>query len=213
MPMSYKYALLFVFMMFIAPVTVSAQQNTQASKPTTSPIFIAPYKPTLPTYASGLPSVVKNTGRGSTRQTTGQIGTARGPQYDGHFNPYQGINRITVEQDFYDQQTKRYYGQYEYFALLAKRGDKQGLLSAVKKVQTNGVFDPAKYQAAVQGGLNQTNTTTNKPTTTPVRRVTNNKKQTAPQNALTTPKKVHQGYDDEMQMPAKPAKNSPIFLR
>jgi hypothetical protein len=210
--MNFKRAFIYVIALLFLPVTINAQETKTVS----TPIFVTPYKPTIPTYSSGLPSVVKttNTGtRSTTRRTNNQSNTG-GPTYDAPFNPYKNDARITSERSFYDAQTDKQYDQYDYFALLAKRGDTQGLAAAVRTVQENGVFDPAKYQAAIQSAVNNNTTTSNRTSRTqPIRRSTNTRTTVAPQNAITTPQKVHQGYDDEAGVQTQSRRNGPIFLR
>jgi hypothetical protein len=146
------------------------------------------------------------------------------PMYDTNVNQFPAdFGRITGEQDFYDSQTKRYYGQYEYFELLAQRGDTAKLQQVVGDVQRTGVFDPAKYQAIMSGGSNGGGMTgINNGGGMPQRQIITRQKTptVTRQNQVVTPKRVHQGYDDDMEstqtsQPVQQArpKNAPIFLR
>lgn len=196
------------------------RQTTQTAKPAPTPIFINPYKPTLPTYESDTPNLVRSTGNNTYSQYERRYtkpNKTSGPVYDEVFNPYgPGYGRIRGEKDFYDTADGRYYKQYEYMTLLAKRGDVAKLQSVVQDVQQNGVFDPEKYKAAIAAatGVNTDNPgggSSGIPGVAPMpkKQVYVNKNDTP-----ATPQKLHRGYDDEpAQKNQQPRQNQPIFLR
>lgn len=205
----------------LAPQGMAQENTATASKP----IFVTPYMPSVPTYSSGIPAVVKNKNTGQRRSTplrTNSTSKATGPQYDAPYNPYAaaGYGRIKSEKDFYDKQTSKYYKQYDYFALLAQRGDTQTLASAVKDVQQNGIFDPAKYNETMRAALNNTQTSAgNGGTIPPINQSANGntRKVIVRDQQPVLPQKVHQGYDNEPDtaITTRPEqrKNAPIFLR
>lgn len=211
----------FLALMAMSPFTVQAQD-----KNTTKPIFINPYSPTVPTYATDIPNMVRAKNGSTTYNQASRTYTkpnriSSGPTYDPVFNPFPAdYGRMRTEKDFYDIPTGRYYEQYDYFKLLSDRGDTAGLAAAVKEVQEGGVFDPAKYQAVMNGtGL----TDDGSPITTPVKtqQVYQASKDKTPVTKNLTqgdiPQKLHSGYDEDATTVPTPAparqKNQPIFLR
>lgn len=194
---------------------VSAQET--ASK---APIFINPYSPSVPTTTSKMPTIVQsNRGNGrwsQSNRTYTNPNRVSGPQYDEVFNPFgQGYGRMRSEKSFYDDVTGKQYKQYEYFALLAGRGETAKLQAAVRDVQQNGVFDPAKYRAALSGVSD-----TSGSTVTPRRQVTaqptTSRQVTRNLSESDMPQKLHSGYDEETEQPAEQPqqrRSGPIFLR
>ena len=209
--------------LFSALVLASTDGMAQ-EKNVSTPLFITPYTANVPTYNNRVPSVVTSTGQSqlsrATRTYTSPNRVSK-PLYDTSVNQFPAdFGRITGEQDFYDTQTKRYYGQYEYFALLANRGDTATLQQALQKVQSTGVFDPEKYKAVMSGGTASSgqsgaiNGGVQRPAAAQQR-----SQIVTRQNEIVTPQRIHQGYDDDMNEKNAPQaapqrqKNAPIFLR
>ena len=222
--MKHLFLTAFVISLCSVAVTYNVMAQTTSSN-TPAPIFINPYKAAVPTYASQVPNLVRSNGQSQYSQAQRQYtkpNTSSGPVYDKPFSPFApGYGRIRGEKEFYDTVDEKYYQQYEYMTVLAKRGDKAKLQQVVSDVQTNGVFDPAKYNAALVAAQNGgTSGTTNADplnpsspvTPTGQKRVFVNKNATSP-----TPQKIHQGYDDDTAQPQAqsptPRKNQPIFLK
>lgn len=202
------------------PFAVQAQD-----KNTTKPIFINPYSPTVPTYATDMPNVVRAKNGNTTYNQAGRTYTkpnrlSSGPTYDPVFNPFPAdYGRMRTEKDFYDIPTGRYYEQYDYFKLLADRGDTATLAAAVKEVQEGGVFDPAKYQAAMSG-TGQAGSGSSATTPQPRQVYQQAQDKTPVTKNLTQgdiPQKLHRSYDDDATAAPTPTpvrqKNQPIFLR
>lgn len=184
------------------------------------PLFITPYKPNVATYESGMPAFVKgrNTNRQPAARTYTQANRKSGPiLYDATNQFRSDIGRITSEKTFYDAQTDRTYKQYAYMGLLAERGDTETLRQVLADVQSNGVFDPVKYQAAVsgaQGGGGTTQAGGGSATQTGADGARRSYVMKAGDSEL--PQKVHRGYDEEdkpvQAVQQKPRGKQPIFL-
>lgn len=211
------------FLLNISVLSLSATIATSAIAQTqngNAPIFINPYSPSVQTVPSKLPNMVRSTGSSSYSQNNRTYTTPNrvsgSPQYDEVYNPFgAGFGRMRAEKDFFDNTTGQYYNQYDYFKLLASRGDNAGLQAAVKEVQENGVFDPAKYKE-VMSGVSGSTAEEQKPHTqrVVVKNAVSREKVSDNLTQGDLPQKVHQGYDEEpqAQQPA-PRKNQPIFLR
>lgn len=202
----------------IALSTCIAAHAFAQEKTVNAPIFINPYSPTVPTYESNVPNMVRSTGTSRYSQATRTYtkpNRISGPQYDevptNLFAP--GYGRIRSEQDFYDNDTGQHYGQYEYFKLLASRGETAKLQEVVKKVQEGGVFDPAKYKAVMSGTIGTSGSSSQPKTRTVVKSAPSKKKVTKNLTEGDLPQKLHNGYDDEPAPQPTYQKNQPIFLR
>lgn len=190
-----------------------------AEKTVSTPLFITPYKPSVPTYASKVPTMVKNTGTG--RSVNGnrmytQPNRKSGPVYYQATNQFpEGYDRIKSEKSFYDEETGTHYKQYEYMELLAGRGDSARLKEVVADVQSNGIFDPAKYQAAVGGQKQNTSSNGTSPTLPGIGADGKKRVYQVKDDSDSTPQKLHSGYDDNEQtktVQRRPAYKQPIFL-
>lgn len=210
-------------MAIIAAATTAATNGFAQEKTVSTPLFITPYTASVPTYNSRVPSVVSAKGQSQLSRATRTYTKANRvskPMYDTSVNQFPAdFGRITGEQDFYDATTGRYHSQYEYFALLAERGDTARLQEVVTEVQRKGVFDPEKYKQAMGGSTSGKDSGTPKKNVKRVQQVTQKNQVITRQNQLVVPHRVHQGYDEDMRddeaevtLP-KPRKNAPIFLR
>lgn len=214
----------------IATLTIaSAPVFAQGS----APIFVQKYS--QPTVTSNIPTIVTAT---SNQQTSRVQSTAAPRIYElvDNGNPFEGTNfgKVISEIDYYDDDTGERYNQYNYMALLAKRGDTKKLNQVGNYLQLNGVFDKQKYQSAVNsaaqgnpipslideaiankkmaslgdnpGDLQPTGTSTP---------VAIRPKTVVKQVTDYAPKRLHQAYDEDMKDDAvtKPKSNAPIFLR
>jgi len=213
-------------------VLTSVSFNAMAQdKNSPAPIFIQKYK--QPTTISRVPTIVRP--QEEQTQNTRSLRSSNKPREYKIVespDPWAGTNfgKVTSEIDYYDQETGQRYNQYNYMALLAKRGDTQKLQQVGNYLQLNGVFDQNKYQSAVnsaaqgnaipstldeamaknqvasaQTALERSNGATQQRAISRPSIVTKQQ-----QNAA--PKRLHQGYDEDMN--ADPVtSNKPIFLR
>jgi hypothetical protein len=230
--MRYFILCFIAFSLFSQPVLAQDSEGSSFV-----PLFLKPLVNSVRnTFTSNTPTIVQPTPqqqqnrRNMSPATTATGGISQstfdrlqGPGLVDNRNPWEGtgFGRIKREVDYFDRETGRYYNQYDYMALLARRGNRSELNNVAKYLQENGVFDPRKYQAALQRrpqGQQQGRTRTQSnggqatsPTAQP-RRV-----QVAPQDPkVFAPKRIHEGYDEDMKADpmAKPKTgNQPIFLR
>ena len=206
-------------------------QNTSENSVSTAPIFISPYQQRTNTYSSAIPTIVmpeNNRRTMPTAQGTSQNKNAKNSyQFVDIANPYanSAYGRMRSEKAYYDKETQTYVNQYEYMRLLSNRGNTAELNRVRTDLQQNGVFNPAKYQMAMNGGGSNTMSTQagalpsqSGGNVTPSSRVTSDGRQRVfiqkDQDTSDTPQKIHQGYDDEAGATSPtPKKNQPIFLR
>ena len=188
------------------------------------PIFITPYEPATNTYASRVPSTVRNTTEPQ-QQSSFRSNRLSGPGLTNNKDPFAGtgFGRIKQEIDYFDRETGRYYNQYDYMALLSRRGDRARLADVTKYIQKNGVFDPQKYQVAMTTG--PFGSTPQQPVAMGAPVVTQGgsgaiandgrKRVIVMQEEKSNlPTKVHNGYDDDpAPAPTQFQKGAPIFLR
>lgn len=197
----------------------------------TAPIFIQKYS--QPTTTSNVPTIVQS-GTGQTSSRTSS--SPRTYEVVDSPSPWAGSNfgKITSEIDYYDSETGQRYNQYNYMALLAKRGDKTTLNQVGNYLQSNGVFDNQKYQSAVNSAAQGNaipslvdqaiakNSATPADTgaqiaqtPSPTRQAASKPKTVIKQQETYTPKRLHQGYDEDMEADTavQSKKNQPIFLR
>lgn len=183
-----------------------------------APIFVSPYQQQS-TVTSRVPSIVQ-------AQPTQQQRTYTQPGRKSYEivtakNPFEGtaFGRVRNEILIMDKETGQHLNQYDYMALMKQRGNIAELNRVAQQLQTNGVFDPAKYQAAInpqaaapQGRVTQNGVVTPTPNTTTMSKSNFVYKGN---NIPTTPQKLHGGYDDEAAPAPTPQqnKNAPIFLR
>jgi len=213
-------------------VLTSVSFNAMAQdKNSPAPIFIQKYK--QPTITSRVPTIVRPQEKSAQNARTTR--TNRAPKEYKIVkspDPWAGTNfgKVTSEIDYYDKETGQRYNQYNYMALLAKRGETQKLQQVGNYLQLNGVFDQQQYQSAVnsaaqgnaipstideamaknqvasaQSAIQKSNGATQQRAITRPNIVTRQ-----PDN--NTPKRLHQGYDDDMNA-APVTSNKPIFLR
>ena len=188
----------------------------------TAPIFISPYAQGSGTYINNIPTIVQPTPKAAPPKSlrTGISRTADKDDKGGYQikpvkNPYEGTayTRIRSEKDYYDDQTKQYYNQYDYMKLLADRGDDAKLAQVRGYLQKNGVFNPEKYNVSMTGGASSSSATgqggassTGNTTADGRPRIILQKED---DSADGVPQKLHSGYDDDQAV----IKNRPIFLR
>ena len=197
-----------------------------------APIFVQKYK--QPSVTSNIPTVV--TASSGEQRSTQSWSEPRTYKLVDSPSPFAGTNfgKITSEIDYYDSETGQRYNQYQYMALLAKRGDTQKLNQVGNYLQLNGVFNNQQYQSAVnnaaQGNsipslideamaknkmasLNQSQQ--NGQATNTARQSTTSRPRTVVKQTETyAPKRLHQGYDEDMNDDSTTTKsNAPIFLR
>ncbi len=211
---------------FIAVFMMSAPVQAQEDDSSFLPVFLKPFVDSIRnTFTSDKPTIVEAKQK---EMQTNQLSQSKrdrlaGPGLVDNKDPWEGTSfgRIKREIDYFDPPTGQYYNQYDYMAVLAKRGDDARLNEVGKYLQNNGVFNPQKYQAALRGqsqakqpvqGGGAMSSAGEVQATNAQRRV-----QVTPQSEDTfTPKRIHQGYDEDMEADpqAQPkAENSPIFLR
>lgn len=209
-----------ILAILVLSVTVSVGVSAQ-EKAASTPIFITPYSPTVPTYESRVPTMVKNVNpsRRIGGRTYTQPNRKSGPVYYKAENQFaEGYGRVRGEKDFYDEQTATFYDQYDYMGLLAQRGDTAKLREVVADVQKNGVFDPAKFQTVMtqaQGGGSAGNPQDNGSLPSIGSDGRKRVYQVKQADGGDLPQKLHSGYDDEEQAaPAEPKRSypQPIFL-
>ena len=209
---------------FATPVLSQEQPSGVA------PIFITPYEPQRITRLPTIVHATSNTNpiRGDVRTYTqpGRKSYGTNSLFLKEKNPFAGtgFGRIRAEKDYYDKETKQYYNQYDYMGLLAKRGDTAKLQQVQSYLQQNGVYDPAKVQAAILGATQQKplQPNTSAPIGTPSARVTATGQTRSFKTKVQTtsvPQRIHGGYDDAENQTLDPAKAieptgpRPIFLR
>lgn len=199
------------------------------------PIFIQKYQ--KPAVTSSIPTIVKKT----TSQKTAVTSSNNQKSYAlvDSPNPWAGTSfgRMKEEVDYYDTETGQYYNQYNYMALLAKRGDTQKLGQVANYLQLNGVFNPQQYQSTVSKALQSGNIPSVTEQAIAKNRVASASSNSSPANTSSalgpgvvqesikkpefvykdtmdenTPKRLHQSYDEDMADDSAKT-NKPIFLR
>ena len=198
----------------IITMSTTGQANAQSQ-----PIFVSPYKPGNDTYTSRVPTTVQATQDQGRRVTPSN--RLAGPGLTNNSDPFAGtgFGRIKQEINYFDEQTGRRMNQYDYMALLVRRGDNARFAQVRQYVQENGVFDPKKFQTAMTTGpygsnpqvpaaskANQATSAHQQEQQQKRRRVVVKEEQ---KNAM--PTRVHRGYDDEPAPRHQPG--APIFLR
>ena len=186
-----------------------------------APIFITPNvaKPSTPIARN--PTIVSKTQAPESRTYT-NAGRVSYEIVDSK-NPFAGTSfgRIKSEQNIYDKETGKYFNQYDYMGLMAQRGNITELNKTAQYYQQNGVFDPMKFQTAIQAGRAGQIGLPTSPTidgvAAPVAPIVEQPKPVLVyknQAADTTPQKIHNGYDDEpIAEEPKQRRSGPIFLR
>ncbi len=189
----------------------TGQANAQSQ-----PIFISPYKPGNDTYTTRVPTAVQ-ANQEQTRRFEPSDRLA-GPGLTNNKNPFAGtgFGRIKQELSYYDEEIGRGLNQYDYMALLARRGDNARLAQVRRYVQQNGVFDPKKYKAAMTTGPYGSNPqaptiSSNSAQAAPVEKQQRRRVVVKQEEQSALPKRVHRGYDDEPAPRHQPG--APIFLR
>lgn len=189
-----------------------------------APIFITPYTKSTNTYTSRMPTIVTSPAslRNGNRSYTQSGRRSDGFEFIEDADPFEGtgFGRVRTEKSFYDEITKKSYGQYEYLALLKNRGNTVKLQQITKSLQQSGVFDPTKYQNAMNG------TSQNKQYKTDVNGniIGNSSYSTKPKQVYKTKndnisRKVHNPEWDTTSttkttvQKSKPLSRRPIFLR
>lgn len=202
---------------------VNAQEKTGVA-----PIFIKPY---TTKQVNRTPTIVRATTNTNPIRGNVRTYTQPGRKSSGTLsivedkNPFAGtgFGRIRAEKNYYDKESGGYINQYEYMGLLAKRGDTAKLQQVQQYLQQNGVYDPAKVQAAIMNATQpQIQSQTSIPTGAPSARITTTGQprtfRTKPKTT-SVPQRLHGGYDDAKNQtldPAdaiKPTGRRPIFLR
>jgi len=213
-----KMAFYAIFILFLS-VTISVVVGTDAMAQTAGnkspkPLFVTPYKPSVPTYESGVPMVAKDRSSNKKRAST----TLAGPFLHDATNQFRpDVGRITSQRSFYDEKTDKSYRQYDYMSLLASRGETAKLKQVVADVRSNGVFDPDKYKEAVAAGMGKSK---DQAKGEPVLKkeagaAVARRSYVAKSDDSELPQKIHRGYDEDAQnQPAQqnPSAKKPIFL-
>jgi hypothetical protein len=121
-----------------------------------SAIFIQPYEPKQDTFESNVPRVVKQQRDDRSQRRSFNPEPQRTYEFVKIPNPFEGTSygRIKNEIVIFDEQSGRSLNQYDYLALQAARGNRAELNRTAKKLQATGVFDPARYQSAVNNLAN-----------------------------------------------------------
>lgn len=214
-----------IILCFLMVLMVGMPAQAQDEGSSFMPLFLKPMVDSIKnTFTSRTPTIVQAEQQ-NTQNTTPQSRQDRlaGPGLVNNRNPWEGTSfgRIKNEIDYFDTDTQRYYNQYDYLALLARRGDQSQFNQVSQYLQQNGVFDPRKYQAALQGqsqaqqpqGQTGNLATGASGQSAPTQRTV---RQVAPQQPTFAPKRIHEGYDEDMKADpqAQPRQgNQPIFLR
>jgi hypothetical protein len=205
-----KYLFVIMTLIFALPASwVGAQSQ---------PIFINPYKPGNDTYTSRVPTTVQSTQQqGGTFNPSNRLA---GPGLTNNANPFAGtgFGRIKQEISYYDEELGRGLNQYDYMALMARRGNNARLSQVRQYVQENGVFDPNKYRQAMTTGPYGSNpqvpvatNNVSQQSTTAVQQPRRVIMKQDEQSQL--PRRVHRGYDDEPAPAPSHQPGAPIFLR
>lgn len=203
------YILLTALLSCISATTAQAGSGT-------APIFINPYKQPSTTTTSRVPSIVQ-------AQPTQQQRTYTQPGRKSYEivkirNPFEGTayGRVRNEILILDKETGEHLNQYDYLALMKQRGNIAELNRVANDLQKNGVFDPAKYQMALNPQPTQQSALNNGQNGMPTGGIASPKTNYVYKGNDTPsiPQRLHGGYDDE-PAPAAPlqTKNAPIFLR
>jgi hypothetical protein len=203
---------------------VHAQETTGVA-----PIFMTPYAAKQINRTPTIVRATTNTNpiRGNVRTYTQPGRKSSGSLFVEDKNPFEGtgFGRIRQEKTYYDKESGGHINQYEYMGLLAKRGDTAKLQQVQHYLQQNGVYDPAKVQAAIMAATRPqqtTQSTTSMPVGTPSARITTaGQQRTFKTKTQTTsaPQRLHGGYDDAENKTLDPADAitktgpRPIFLR
>ena len=188
------------------------------------PVFLNPFKWSDNSYESKNPTIVQAKPQQKTTKPSYRNDT---PVYEFDnlsnplTNPKSGYLRIKNEMQLYDAVTGKKYNQYDYMGMLAARGDTAKLREIAQYVQQNGVFDPAKYKAAVAAAKSGSPPQGGARKITPSSRVTADGRKRAfktnDQTDTGAPTRIHSGYNDEDTNAAPAAnsykKNQPIFLK
>lgn len=180
-----------------------------------APIFVSPYNQNDQTFNSNIPTIIRpKEKQAAPRFAKPRTNVNKWEPYN-MANPLEGTSfgRITREIDYYDVETEQYYNQYDYMSLLAQRGDLAKLQEVATYLQTTGVFDPQKYQAAMQAARNGTTLSSqmmqqgaNTPMAGGPQAPQKQLFIVKPQNQINTPQKIHRDYDDAQA-------NNPIFIQ
>jgi hypothetical protein len=140
--MRYHILLAAALLSSVCSVQVMAQDQP-------APIFISPYQAGQSTYNSRIPTIVQPPAPAPSRTYTRagrksyEIVTAP--------NPFEGtaFGRIRNEISIRDNVSGQHLNQYDYMAVLKRRGNIGELNNVSRRLQTSGVFDPAKYREAM----------------------------------------------------------------
>lgn len=229
--MTYTYNMKLLLLSISALAIFSGSTTTLKAQEATgiSPIFITPYTAKQINRTPTIVHATSNTNaiRGNVRTYTQPGKKSSNLLYAEQKNPFAntGFGRIRAEKNYYDAEDKRHYNQYEYMGVLAKRGDTAKLQQVQQYLQQNGVYDPAKVQAAITNATQPQAFGSQQPSTTggvqSTYTGTTFKQPTYKIKTQTTsvPQRLHGGYDDAENQtldPAeaiKPTGPRPIFLR